>query len=233
MLDYPDCPCAGLYDGWEKHRELCDFCTALPAGFSSIRSAFPYYGVVGDVVRNLKYRGCESAAPALAGLLLAALRPHFEMLLGHKGVDLVVPVPLHPWRQWQRGFNQSERIAAPLGEMLGLPVDGSVVVRRKATPRQARKPSPAERLENVREAFALAEGADVAGRRIVLIDDVLTTGATAASCAAVLRDAGADAVHVVTVAAAGPRKAVEPEKEMLGLESDACVDDAVATMKDR
>jgi len=214
VLSAPDCPCAGLYDGWEKHRNLCEFCPRLPEGFNSVRSAFPYVGPIGDMIRNLKYRGQESAAYPLASLAVVALRDHFDQLIERKGVDLVVPVPLHPTRQWRRGFNQSERIAGEIARLLNLEFEEHGARRMRITPRQARRDTPEERLANVADAFDVVDPMRVAARRILLIDDVLTTGATVASCAAALRRAGAESVHIVTIAAAGPRTATVPDMEM-------------------
>jgi ComF family protein len=108
-------------------------------------------------------------------------------------------VPLHPRRLAQRGFNQSELLAAAIGRQTGLRVHPRALVRRTDTPPQTGLSAVARR-KNVAGAFAVRERARIHGRTAVLVDDVLTTGATARACASALRQAGATAVHLVTVA---------------------------------
>jgi ComF family protein len=109
--------------------------------------------------------------------------------------DLLVPVPLHRWRIWSRGFNQAALIAAALSKASGVPVDAEVLRRMKATPVLRGLGAPG-RAKAVAGAFALAGGAkrSLAGKTVVLVDDVHTSGATAAACARVLKRGGADKV---------------------------------------
>jgi ComF family protein len=118
--------------------------------------------------------------------------------------DVIVPMPLHWRRRWQRGFNQSELLARVLGKRTGLPV-ANAVIRRKATAAQAGMTS-AERRTNVAGAFQVRKRRFVEGRHVLLIDDVLTTGATAGACAAALKRAGARRVTVLTLARADRRR---------------------------
>ncbi|HEV8493504.1 MAG TPA: ComF family protein, partial [Candidatus Angelobacter sp.] len=114
--------------------------------------------------------------------------------------DIVVPVPLHPAKRRERGFNQAERLAHCLGRATGIPADMRMLRRITPTPSQTRL-SRTERAANVERAFAMQVGhKPAAGKRIVLVDDVLTTGATTSACARVLRKAGAENVCVWTVA---------------------------------
>jgi ComF family protein len=112
---------------------------------------------------------------------------------------VLAPVPLHPRKRRERGFNQAELIARELAARSGLPLAPGALVRRIDTPPQAGL-SAAARRRNVARAFAVRQCARVAGRRVVLVDDVLTTGATAQACSRALAAAGARAVRVLTVA---------------------------------
>lgn len=112
--------------------------------------------------------------------------------------DALVPVPLHWWRQWRRGFNQAELLARVVGRRYELPVLGRVLRRVRATPPQ--QGDPETRRQNVREAFHVRAPARVAGKRLLLVDDVFTTGATANACARALLRAGAADVGVLTLA---------------------------------
>jgi ComF family protein len=148
------------------------------------------------VVHALKYEGRRSLARPLARLMR---RRGADVL---DGADYLVPVPLHPSRRRQRGFNQAEDLA----RHIGLPVL-SALRRTRATRPQLDLPA-AQRHRNVRRAFALTQGGrHAAGRTVVLVDDVSTTGATLQACARVLKEAGAAEVRALTAArvVSGPR----------------------------
>jgi ComF family protein len=115
-----------------------------------------------------------------------------------RGWDAVVPVPLHWRRRWRRGFNQAEVLARTVGWRHGLPVERRCLIRVRATPPQ--QGDAAARRRNVRGAFAVRRAERIADRRLLLVDDVFTTGATANACAAALLNAGAAAVGVLTLA---------------------------------
>jgi ComF family protein len=116
-----------------------------------------------------------------------------------KAPAVLVPVPLHPRRLRERGFNQSELLAQALGRRSGLVVAPEALVRRKETPPQTGLTAAARR-SNVSGAFTVRRRSRVAGRVVVLVDDVVTTGATARACAAALRAAGTTEVRLVTAA---------------------------------
>ena len=174
---------------------VCGRCRRGLSPFARGASLGPYDGALRVVIQELKYRGRQRAATQLAQRLDRE-RAVQDVLAG---ADVLVPVPLHPRRRRERGFNQAELLAAELGRRTGLPVSSGALVRRTDTASQAGL-TAARRRANVTGAFAVRHRSRVAGRVIVLIDDVYTTGATARACAAALRAAGAGEVRLVTVA---------------------------------
>jgi ComF family protein len=117
-------------------------------------------------------------------------------------VDLIVPVPLHPSREAERGFNQARMLAHELAKMSGLPLDDFSVVRRTYTERHRAGMDAKARRKSVADAFVVRHDDLIAGNRVLLIDDVFTTGATASACAGTLKECGAKAVFVLTIARA-------------------------------
>jgi ComF family protein len=152
-------------------------------------------GLVLDVIHRYKYNGQIWFEPFLAGLLEQAARPWLEP----GRWDALVPVPLHPTKKRERGFNQAERLAVAFGAAAGLPVNKNALERVESTPTQTRL-TQAERRANVRDAFRCRAGEAVKGLKLILIDDVMTTGATTNACARELTRAGAAEVCVWTVA---------------------------------
>jgi ComF family protein len=192
----PLCRLCGVPLGGRAVSERCQTCARRPPAFAAARAAALYLPAaagrnsVAAAVHNLKYRGRRHVAEAL-GALLAERYPFADRAL-------LVPVPLHVRRLRARGFNQALLLARALGRRRGLAVAPRVLVRTRATLAQPGL-AAAERLENVRDAFAVRAPGAVARRRVVLVDDVLTSGATAAACARALLAAGAARVDVYTV----------------------------------
>ncbi len=173
----------------------CANCNGVKLHFSWARSAVAAQGAVLEMVHRYKYQRALWFEPFLASLLIEAAAP----LLRDGGWDALVPVPLFPAREREREFNQAERLARHLSAATGIPVRAGQLRRVRPTLSQTRL-SREQRAANMRHAFALRAGSDWAGLRVVLVDDVLTTGATTSACAAVLRAAGAAEVCVWTLA---------------------------------
>lgn len=173
---------------------LCGACQQRLPAFDATRALFRYAHPVDSLVHGLKYHGRLDLARALGNLLGTELTRH-----GHPNVDVLVPVPLDHARLRSRGYNQSLEIARPLTRRLGVPLDPFGVTRVRATRPQAEL-TRAERRKNVRGAFAASR--DYSGKSIAIIDDVMTSGATADALAAALHAAGAAHVEVWVVARA-------------------------------
>ena len=161
---------------------------------------FEKRGPLQSALHLLKYAGMHSLGVWLGRELGGAIRsdPAFA------GAGVLIPVPLHGARLRERGYNQSERICAGIALATGLSVAAGALVRTRNT-RSQTELTHREREENVHGAFALRRGCggrEVRGRVVVLVDDVITTGSTLASCAAALRDAGARTVLAAAVAVA-------------------------------
>jgi ComF family protein len=192
----PFCERCGLpFDGSITSLFECSNCREMEFHFCSARSAAIAKDAVLEVIHRYKYNRAMWFEPFLAGLLV---RTAVEELSREKW-DAVVPVPLHPTKLREREFNQAERLAIHLGKALGLPCKRSWLQRVERTRTQTLL-TRSERAANVSKAFAATAGLKLGGQRVVLIDDVFTTGATTSACARVLKEAGAGEVCVWTVA---------------------------------
>jgi ComF family protein len=172
----------------------CANCRDMELYFSSARSAVAAKGVTLEIIHQFKYQRALWFEPFLTDLLSRVALP----VLREQKWDLVVPVPLHPTKEREREFNQAERIATGLAQALQVPLRRDLV-RRVLPTRTQTLLTKSQRADNVRRAF-VSGGVKLRGERIILVDDVLTTGATTSACARVLRTAGAGEVCVWTVA---------------------------------
>lgn len=168
---------------------------ANPPAYHRARAAVRYDDVARALIHALKYGDRLDLAPTMARWMARAGRPLLE------GADALVPVPLHWRRLWARRFNQSALLAKTIGQESGVSVIDAVLKRVKPTAQQVGL-SQAERAQNVQGAFGVTRErrAEIAGRRLVLIDDVLTSGATSDACARTLLRAGAQSVDVLVFA---------------------------------
>ncbi len=176
---------------------LCGVCITEPPRFTAARAAALFDGPVRDLIHRLKYNGRVQLCRPL-GLLTGQQLGAFAEAAS---ADLVIPVPLHVKRLRQRGFNQAVLLGEILAGLWRLPLSRANLQRIRWTEPQVNL-SAAERVANVRGAFAVSEPALLKGKRIILVDDVFTTGSTVTECARVLLKAGAAEVSVVTIARA-------------------------------
>lgn len=170
--------------------ECCGACLARPPRIARTRAAVAY----DDMSRLLAIRLKYGRKVALARTMARFMAPLVEA--GEGGEPLLVPVPLHRRRLWQRGFNQSALIAGDLSRRLNLKNDPMVLTRIRSTP-PLKGLNQKQRRRTVAGAFAVTDKAAIAGKRIILVDDVLTTGSTAEACARTLRQAGAERVELL------------------------------------
>ena len=177
----------------ELRGEECGRCARTRPAFAGARSLYLFEGPVREAVHALKYNHLSALARPMGEILAAYLKA--EAL----PVDLVVPVPLFGRRQRLRGYNQSALLGREVGRLRGLPVAEGGLARRRDTAPQARSVDAEARRRNVAGAF-VADRQWVEGRRVLLIDDVMTTGATLDACAQALRQAGAASVWALTFA---------------------------------
>ncbi|HJX12646.1 MAG TPA: ComF family protein [Dehalococcoidales bacterium] len=172
----------------------CPGCIEEPADIDGIRAPFLFDGAIRRAVHELKYRNLRALVPALARFLNDYLAEN------PLPAEVLVPVPLHPRRLRERGYNQSALLARELGKLTGLPVVERGFVRHRYVSPQARSADVNERRRNVAGAFAGTSPEGLEGRQVLLIDDVSTSGTTLNACAGVLKSAGAASVWGLTLA---------------------------------
>ena len=194
-LGPPQCACCGLplpHDG--DAAALCGACLAQPPAFARARAPLVYAGPARQLVLALKHGRRLHLARMMARAMLR--------VAGDLPADaVIVPVPSHRWRLWQRGFNQAAEIARHLARQSGRPLLVDALDRIKPTA-STKGMTRTARLKNVQGAFQVGRADAIRGRAVILIDDVMTTGATVSACAAKLTKAGARHVEVLTYARA-------------------------------
>jgi ComF family protein len=180
---------------WRPYRGSgpCPKCQRQRPAFAGLRSPYVFRDTIRELVHALKYDHQSALALPAASLLSRYL------MRENLTADILMPVPLHPRRERTRGYNQSALLARGLGRLVGLPVEERALTRERNTPSQAERASAGERRLNVEGAFRY-RGAELRGHRVLLIDDVATTGATLDACARVLRLSGAASVWALTLA---------------------------------
>ena len=171
---------------------LCRQCAATPPAIDGIRGVCLMEGAVREAIHGLKYRNLKAAAPTLGGLLAQCLESN------PVSGDVLVPVPLHRRRLRDRGYNQSALLAKEVAKRTGLPVREDVVVRIRESAPQVSISSREERARNVEGSFDCV--GSVHGQRLILVNDVVTTGSTMSACATPLKAGGARSVWGLALA---------------------------------
>lgn len=175
--------------------EGCSDCRSHSLAFQSVYRLGVYEGRLRDAVLRMKTGSGDALAQMMGRVSKDVMA---ERLLAAR-IDLVVPIPLHWWREWARGHNQSLALAEELANGLGVSCSSKCLKRVRHSPQQL-QPSASARRENIRGAFRVRRGANLSGKRILLVDDVMTTGSTASEAARMLHRAGAQEVVVAILA---------------------------------
>lgn len=190
------CPwCAQTVGSYSDTAKGCIECKGIALGFERAVRLGPYNGKLRDAVLRIKFLAGEG----LADLLGRAFVESRSEALHALNADVVASVPLHWWRKWTRGYNQSEAVGRELATSLRVPFVPHLLRRVKWKPQQL-QPTREARRENVKGAFRVRTGARLGGKTVLLTDDVMTTGSTLGEAARALRDAGAERVVVAVLA---------------------------------
>lgn len=193
---YPACPwCAQTVGPHTDTAEGCAECRGVALGFDRAFRLGPYAGPLRDAVLRTK----ALAGEGLADLLGRVFAEERCGTICSERVDLVTAVPLHWWRRWRRGYNQSEAVARELARGFGAPFAPRLLRRVRWTPQQV-QPTREARRENVKGAFRARASARFVGQTVLVVDDVMTTGSTLGEVARVLKSAGAGRVVVAALA---------------------------------
>jgi len=200
VIDWPVCPrCAAPVPVTNGVQLACSHCRADKLRFTRTIALGSYEGLLRQLIMRMKTQREELIARSLVELAWQALRPALTEL----HVDVVTAVPMHPWRRWRRGVNSPRTIAEQLAEMLAVPAAGGMLRLRRNVPAQVGLSRPA-RFRNVAGEMSVRASYPLAGAHVLLVDDILTTGATCSEAARVLHRAGAEEVSVFVLARTPP-----------------------------
>ena len=191
----PFCPSCGRQYAGSKSAPRCGMCEGKHFPFDRLWFVAPYEGALREMLHALKYGGRRPLANSLAQLLLTFAKKEFHPF----AFEDVLPVPLERRKERERGFNQSALLAKALAEALTIPFSSGNLIRVRATVPQASLPRE-KRFENVRGAFRVRNPSLYAGKSLLLVDDIVTTGATLSACGEALRTAGAKEISIVALA---------------------------------
>lgn len=197
----PYCQRCGLkFRGEISESFTCWNCEEAELHFDSARAAVGFTPLIQEVIHRYKYNRAVWFEPFISGLLNEAALKAVSL----ETHDLIVPIPLHPLKLREREFNQSAKLARSLSLVTGIPMRENLVARVRDTRTQTRL-SRKERTTNMKNAFGWCSKSSLEGERVVLVDDIMTTGATASSCAKILQQNGSGGVTVWTVARGGAK----------------------------
>ncbi len=196
FIQRPHCDrCGDPIEGKVDYDPMCAYCSRHRIWFTRARSAVRYRGPIRDVIQSFKYKNALYLGRDMNLLLLACVQAHY----GAIPFDAVTSVPLFARRERERTYNQAAVLARDLASDLRSPYDNRLVIRIRDTQTQTHLSAP-ERRENMAGAFVPHGSNGRQGQRLLLVDDVMTTGATVNECARALKEAGAEYVYVATVA---------------------------------
>lgn len=197
---HPTCPrCSSSVGPFSTVAQGCPACRSESFGFDEALRLGPYDGLLREVVLRMKHHSGEELAEVIGTLWAQHAAPRLQPL----HIDVIVPVPLHWTKRWRRGFNQSEVLGRALGTELRVPCEPARLRRVRRTADQKEQLSPAARKRNVQGAFAAPPAPALRDKTALLVDDVMTTGATASEAARALRWCQPRRV-IVAVLAHGP-----------------------------
>ena len=198
----PVCPrCASSLSEATAAANICPRCDQQSFAYDSVVRLGPYAGALREAILRMKKPSGEMFAEAAVDVFARHMLPR----LRNRAFDSVIPIPLHWWRRLRRGYNQSELLAGAMAKSIGTPLLSRVLRRIRRTQLQSQLTAE-ERRTNVRGAFAPRAKTNLSGKSVLLVDDVLTSGATAHEAARVLRSLGAKAIVVAVLAHESPRK---------------------------
>lgn len=195
--------CGQVLPQERQARAHCAACQRSKLHFDRVVPLGAYRSALRGLILRMKSPRHDALSLSVGRLLAERRQAELEEI----AADFILPIPMHWWRRWTRGKNNAGVLADCLGASLGTQVEQRILSRRRNTPPQARL-APARRFDNVRGAFAIGRSASrIRDAKILLVDDVLTTGATCSEAAKVLKEAGAALVAVAVVARAEPHRA--------------------------